>query len=325
MTRRQSAANLVPVVLGAMIAMSAVITVTTTGGCHPPMQTKCSTCEQYEAEIEGWRAQRVAALRGEQGWLALAALYWLAEGEHRLGADPGADLVFPAGAPAEIGRLRVQGGEVRLRVAPGVDARVGDAPITDIVLRSDADPLQPPDRVHIGERFIFFVLARGERLGVRVYDIESPARRAFAGIESFPIEGEWRVRARFERYAQPRRIEHPTVLGTVQAAEVPGVAVFTIGGQEYRLTPILESGSAGEQLLFVFRDRTSGVETYTGGRFLLAEPAADGTVELDFNKAHLPPCAFTPYATCPVPLPENRLPVRIEAGEKLPSEPTPGH
>ncbi len=117
-------------------------------------------------------------------------------------------------------------------------------------------------------------------------------------------------------FTPPRKIDHPTVLGTVQPAEVPGVARFTVAGNEYRLTPILESGPAGDELLFVFRDGTSGAETYAAGRFLVAAMPKDGVVELDFNRAHNPPCAFTPYATCPLPLPENRLALRIPAGEK---------
>lgn len=313
MTRRALSTRLGRVLLGSALIM------TNSGGCHPPRAAPCSSCAEYEAEIAAWRAERLAALRAEQGWLALAGLFWLAEGEHSLGTKPGVDIEFPAGAPPEIGRLRRQGDEVSLRVAPGVDARIDGAPITEVVLRSDADPGHKPDRVQIGARFTFFIIARGDRLGLRLYDNEAPGRREFAGIEAFPVAPEWRIQARFEAHAQPRTIEHPTVLGTVQAAEVPGVAVFSIAGKEQRLTPIRESGPEGEMLLFVFRDLTSAAETYAGGRFLLAAPAKDGLVELDFNKAHNPPCAFTPYATCPVPLAENRLPVRIEAGEKLPA------
>lgn len=304
---------------GRLLLGSALI-MTISGGCHPPATARCSSCALYEAEIEAWRAQRIAALRADQGWLALAGLFWLAEGEHSLGAGPGVDLEFPAGAPAVIGRLRRAGAVISLRVAPGVDARIDGAPITEVVLRSDADPRHGPDRVHIGERFTFLIVARGERLGLRLYDTEAPGRQEFAGIPAFPVAPQWRIQARFEAYDRPRTIDHPTVLGTVQPAEVPGVAVFSIAGQELRLTPIRESGPEGEQLLFVFRDLTSGPETYAGGRFLLAAPPRDGIVELDFNRAHNPPCAFTPYATCPVPLPENRLQIRIEAGEKLPAD-----
>ena len=280
-----------------------------------PSAPACPTCAAHEAEVARWREDRLAGLRAEQSWLALAGLFWLDEGEQRLGADPSADIVFPAGAPAEIGVLTRRGDEVRLRVAPGVDARIDGAPVTEVALRSDADASRPADRVTIGSRFVFLILVRGGRIGLRLYDTQSPARRAFVGIESFPIRPEWRVQARFEPFSPPRTIEHPTVIGATRA-EVPGVAIFTIDGVERRLTPILETGPKGQELLFLFRDRTSGVETYTGGRFLVTELPRDGLVELDFNKAHNPPCAFTAYATCPLPREENHLELRVEAGEK---------
>ncbi len=276
--------------------------------CHP--QPTPAT------DLDTWRAARIAELRGEQGWLALVGLSWLAEGEHRLGADPESDLVFPAGAPLEVGTVTLHAGVPRLRIAPGVDARIAGTAITDQALRSDADPTRPADRVQIGERFTLLVLARGDRLALRLYDRESPARHSFTGIDSFPERPDLRVQARFEPFASPREIDHPTVLGTTQRAVLPGVAVFTLAGQTLRLTPIHQPGPHGDTLLFVFRDGTSGAETYAGGRFLLAAPPIDDALELDFNKAHNPPCAFTPYATCPLPLPENRLAPRIEAGEK---------
>lgn len=276
----------------------------------------CPTCAAEQAALQRWRAERVAALKGEQGWLALAGLHWLAEGEQRLGSGSDADLGFPAGAPAQIGTLTLRGGEVRLRIAAGVDARVDGRPITDQVLRSDADPDRPADRVQIGGRFTFLILVRGERLALRLYDAEAPGRREFAGLDGFPHDPAWRIEARFEPFTPPRRIDHPTVLGTVQPAEIPGVAIFTVDGVERRLTPILEHGPTGDELLFVFRDQTSGDETYAAGRFLAADMPQDGRLVLDFNRAHNPPCAFTPYATCPLPLPENRLALRIPAGEK---------
>lgn len=290
----------------------------TLGACHPPAPPQCSDCAAHEAEIAGWRAQRLAELGGEQGWLALAGLYWLREGEHRLGAAPDADIVFPAGAPAEVGTLTLQAGVVQLHVAPGVDARIADAKITDMALRSDVDPSQPAQRVTIAGRFTFLILARGDRLGLRLYDRDSPERTHFAGIESYPVAERWRVTARFEPYPTPRLVDHPTVIGTTKA-EIPGVAIFTIDGVERRLTPILEHGPAGDELLFVFRDLTSEAETYPGGRFLITGSPRAGALMLDFNRAHNPPCAFTPYATCPLPLPENRLGVRVDAGEKTPA------
>lgn len=285
--------------------------------CHPRAAT-CSDCRDAANALADWRSARIAELRGEQGWLALVALHWLDEGEHRLGAAPDCDLVFPAGAPPEVGTLSLRAGEPHLRVAPGVDARIAGTPIHAQILRSDIDPTRPADRVQIGERFTFLVLARGGRLALRLYDRDSPARQAFTGIDTFPEAAEYRVQARFEPFASPREVDHPTVLGTTQRAELPGVAVFDLAGQTLRLTPMLQHGPHGDELLFVFRDRSSGAETYPGGRFLVAALPAPGstTLELDFNRAVNPPCAFTPYATCPLPLPENRLPVRIAAGEK---------
>jgi len=286
--------------------------------CRPHAGPPAAVEPAFAADHARWHAERLAALRAPQGWLALAGLYWLQDGDYRLGADPAADIVFPAGAPREVGTLALADRQVRLRVAAGVDARVRGQPIADILLRSDVDPLQPADRVELGERFTFLIIARGDRLGLRLYDIASPERREFAGIATFALDPAWVIRARFEALATPRTIEHPTVLGTVQPAEVPGVAVFTVDGHEHRLTPILEHGPGGDDLLFVFSDRTSGRETYHGGRFLLAELPRDGEVVLDFNRAHNPPCAFTAHATCPVPLAENRLPLAIHAGEKTP-------
>jgi len=281
----------------------------------------CTDCDARSAELEAWRGTRVAELRGEQGWLALVALHWLDDGEHRLGADPNSDLVFPAGAPPQIGTLGVRAGQPHLRVTPGVDARIAGAAITDRILRSDADPAHPADRVQIGERFTFLVLSRGDRLALRLYDRDNPARQRFTGIDHFPLAPELRITARFEPFAAPREVDHPTVLGTTQRAVLPGVATFTLAGQTLQLTPMLQPGPHGDELLFVFRDRTSGAETYPGGRFLVAAPPVDGHVILDFNRAYNPPCAFTAYATCPLPLPENRLTARIAAGEKTWSGP----
>lgn len=297
---------------------AALLLAVTLPACHPQAPPPPAVEPAYAAEHARWHAARIEALRAPQGWLALAGLYWLQPGEYRLGADPSADIVFPAGAPAEVGVLALADGRVRLRLAPGVDATIRGEAIHDVVLRSDVDPAQPADRVELGDRFTFLVIARGDRLGLRLYDHQAEERREFTGIATFALDPAWLIRARFEPLATPRTIEHPTVLGTVQPAQVPGTAVFTVDGQEHRLTPILEHGPGGDSLLFVFSDRTSGRETYHGGRFLLAELPQDGTVLLDFNRAHNPPCAFTAYATCPVPLAENRLPFPVPAGEKTP-------
>jgi uncharacterized protein (DUF1684 family) len=160
------------------------------------------------------------------------------------------------------------------------------------------------------------VIERGGEIGVRLKDNASASRRDFKGLRWFPIDGAWRVVARFEPSAPGSTLEITNVLGQTQKLPSPGEAVFNLGGRELRLVPVLEKPDAGE-LFFIFRDETAARETYGAGRFLYAGLPVDGSVVLDFNKAHSPPCAFTRYATCPLPPKRNRLPVRIEAGEKF--------
>jgi len=160
------------------------------------------------------------------------------------------------------------------------------------------------------------VIDRGGRLGIRLKDMDSTARHTFKGTSWYPIDPAYRVTARFEARATPLVIPVPTVLGTVEPMPSPGTAVFELGGKTLRLDPVLEPGET--QLFFIIRDATTGHATYGGGRFLYADPPKDGHVVLDFNKAYSPPCAFTAYATCPLPPPGNRLAVAIEAGELAP-------
>jgi uncharacterized protein (DUF1684 family) len=161
------------------------------------------------------------------------------------------------------------------------------------------------------------VIKRGERVRLRITDSESPARRGFAGLRWFPVDEAYRVRGRFLPASRPRTIPIPNVLGQVEPMPSPGEVVFTLGGREHHLVPVRERGET--QLFFIFHDETAGRETYPSGRFLYADPPQDGTVVLDFNRAYSPPCAFTNFATCPLPPPQNRLPLRIEAGELRPA------
>jgi uncharacterized protein (DUF1684 family) len=162
----------------------------------------------------------------------------------------------------------------------------------------------------------FYVINRNDRLAVRVKDSESPTRNGFQGVEAFPADPSWRVNAHFEAYPPGRTLQVPTILGTVDTMAEPGAVVFEHGGKTYRLDTVLEEGET--DLFIIFGDLTNRHETYGGGRFLYAKPAdAQGTVMLDFNRAYNPPCVFTPYATCPLPPPQNKLSVRVEAGEKM--------
>jgi uncharacterized protein (DUF1684 family) len=263
----------------------------------------------YREEVERWRKQREAALRGDEGWLTIAGLYWLKEGVNRAGAAAANEIVLPPGsAPPRIGAFTFRGGKTTFTAEPGVEVSCNGKPVQSLVLRSDAD--DSPDVLRIGA-LSMWVIRRGDRYAVRLRDLNAPARKQFQGLRWFPIDESWRIRARWVPYNPPKKVSVLNIVGIEEPAVVPGYASFQIAGKEYRLEPTEEAG----RLFFVFRDLTAGKETYPAGRFLYADPPQGGAVILDFNKAYNPPCAFTAYATCPLPRPENRLPVRIPAGE----------
>jgi uncharacterized protein (DUF1684 family) len=268
--------------------------------------------EDHRAEIGAWRAEREASLRREDGWLTLAGLFWLDEGANTFGSDPGNALVFPADkAPGRAGVFRLARRQVTVEVEPGVPITQAGRPVDSLALASDAQG--EPTVLDLGS-LSFFVIERGERVGIRLRDRASPALATFAGIESFPVERAWRVAARFEPYQPPKPIRVPNVLGAPTEETCPGALVFERDGKTFRLEP---TGEAGRELFVVFGDATNGHETYGGGRFLYVPwPAPGEPATLDFNKAYNPPCVFTPYATCPLPPRQNRLPLRITAGEK---------
>jgi len=159
-----------------------------------------------------------------------------------------------------------------------------------------------------------YVIERGGRYAIRLKDKNSKSRREFTGLKWYPIQKSYRVTATFVEYDPPKQVQVPNILGETENLPSPGYASFTLNGKKVRLDPVLEEPDAKE-LFFIFRDLTSGERTYPSGRFMYAEMPKEGKIVLDFNKAYNPPCAFTPYATCPLPPKQNKLPVRIEAGE----------
>ena len=268
----------------------------------------------HRAEIEAWRAKRIASLKKEDGWLTLVGLSWLREGRNSFGSDPKTNrIVFSeAAAGKPMGSLDLSRGVVTLRTEPEAGLMAGGRPVTTMTLRSDAEG--EPTVVKHGS-VSFYLIKRGERLGVRVKDSRNPVLLAFHGIDSYPIDLKWRFDARFDASPAGKTISVPNILGSVEQEKSPGAVVFELEGKELRIDAVTESGT--EDLFLIFGDQTNGVETYGGGRFLYAAPPdKNGRVVLDFNKAYNPPCVFTPYATCPLPPTQNRLPIRIEAGEK---------
>lgn len=270
--------------------------------------------EAYRAGIGRWRTEREARLRADGGWLTVVGLFWLEEGENRLGSDSSSEVALPAGsAPARAGVLELKERQVTVRLEPAVRATIGGKPARGAsLLRPDSSGT--PDVLEMG-RLSLHVIERGGRLAIRLKDRESAARLAFDGLSWFDVDERWRVEASFVPYDPPKQIKVPNVLGRSEPMPSPGRAEFVIGGQAVSMDGVLESSDAPE-IFFIFRDRTTGVETYGAGRFLYAARPVNGKLILDFNKAYSPPCAFTAFATCPLPPPQNALPVRIEAGEK---------
>ncbi len=264
--------------------------------------------DQHRAEVEAWREGRYEALRGDRGWLTLAGLAWLRPGINRVGSADDNDVVLPGG-PAHAGTLTVIDGRVR---ADGTFRREGVA-ADALLLVDDHDGEADPTVLEL-DRLRIMVIRRGDRLGVRTWDLDAALRRDFAGIDHWPVDAAWRVEGRFE--PTPGRTLHvPDVLGPGYDETSPGDVHFRIGEAVHRLQAM--PGGADGQLWLIFGDATNGRETYAGGRFVYTDPPDDdGRVVVDFNRAYNPPCVFSPYATCPLPWPANRLPTRIEAGER---------
>jgi uncharacterized protein (DUF1684 family) len=267
----------------------------------------------YEAEIHTWRKDRETRLKSDEGWLTVAGIFWLKPGENRFGSEPGSAIVLPKGsAPARAGRFFLAGDSVRVVVESGVPITCEGKPVEKMKLRSDGEG--KPDVLVLNDLRLF-VIKRGKGYAIRMRHLNAPARKSFTGIDYFPIDVDWRIDGRFVAYDPPKPVAVPNIIGTVDTMLAPGYVEFARGGRTVRLEPVLETDDSDE-LFFIFKDETSGKETYPPGRFLYSSLPADGKVVLDFNRAYNPPCAFTDFATCPLPPPQNHLKLRVTAGEK---------
>ncbi len=271
--------------------------------------------DEYTAGIEHWRQQRLAALTAEEGFLSLTGLYWLREGKNTFGSAEGNDLIFPDGAPSHMGSFTLQGDRVSALITASGVTRLDTAGVEQPVQMLDFTDLQNADPPALRFRSLrFYPIERDGRYGVRLKDTQSPTRLDFAGIPSFDADPAWRIEGHFAPFAEPRSINVPSIIGTVSQTPWPGNVVFSVEGKEYRLAVFGEASDA--QFFVVFGDKSNGQETYGGGRFLIVDHHADGRATIDFNKAYSPPCAFTPYATCPLPPEQNRLDLYVQAGEQ---------
>jgi uncharacterized protein (DUF1684 family) len=270
-----------------------------------------------EAEVLVYRKARANRLTAEKGWLTLVGKTWLEPGRYRIGSADGCEITLPSDrAPASVGTVTLENGVVTLEADPSVELFARGGRVTSMVLRSDAEA--DPDSVKLGS-LTLELIRRGDALAIRVRDSESVARRSFPGIPAYAVDPAFRVVAWFQEFSTEREVVFDDSDGKAQRYVAPGLAVFEKSGVQCRVLPVFES-SDKKRLFVLFADPTNHDETYGAGRFLYAPLPESGRILLDFNKAFNPPCAFTPYAVCPLPPSDNHLPIRIEAGEKRPAD-----
>jgi uncharacterized protein (DUF1684 family) len=275
-------------------------------------------------ETEQFRAKHEADYRKE--YVSLAGLFFLNPGANKVGSAAGDTILLPARAPAAIGTFVLKGTDVRFEPAPGANVTLKGQPITaPIDVKSDEHlnsegKKDGPDEVTV-DGIALWVHPSGERLAIRMRDEQGEVARAFEGFHWFPIQANYRVVGKFIK--DPVASEFHTVnqLNDDVVYKTEGVVEFTLNGETVRLRP---ATTRPGRLYFIFRDGTSGKETYDTARFLYSDLRDDGTTVLDFNQAYNPPCSFNPFTTCPLPIPENRLKIRILAGEQAYPHP-PNH
>ena len=246
----------------------------------------------------------------ERGWLGLVGLFWLRDGENRIGSDPDNDIILPAGVPGHIGVVLYNNGVATFRAARGVPVYCNGKQVTLKTLV--ADIYEEADFLQIGDLTLVLLDRAGRHL-IRVWDRNSEARKNFTGFNQYPVNPDYCIEARYTDYDTPRLISIQDVLEIYHETPFQGYVTFNFQGEEHRLEARVDED---DMMRLDFRDATNGDTTYVGGRFLVTEMPKEGKIIVDFNQAYNPPCAYSDYATCPLPPPENRLPIRIEAGEK---------
>ncbi len=295
------------------LALAATLTLGAAPGPTPAAAAPAGVDSAAEqASVLSWREQRFSSLTSDTGWLTLAGLFWLREGRNSFGSSAGNDLVLPNAALASTaGVFELAAPTVRFVAQPSAGVTLEGVSASSVALKTDASG----DLTVLASGTLrFFVIERGGKFGVRVRDLNNPRRREFHGLQYFPISSSWVLMARFVPYPAGRRIKIINILGMEEEDVSPGALVFNKDGREWRLDTVLE-GPGERQLFIMFADGTSGRETYGGGRFLYIPLPTGNTALLDFNKAYNPPCALNDFATCPLPPPQNRLQLRVEAGE----------
>jgi uncharacterized protein (DUF1684 family) len=278
-------------------------------GCQRGAEAPLEWNDAVVMEIETWRAEHEDSYT--RNWVTIEGLHFLEAGAQTAGSAPGNDVVLIASLPARLGTFTVARDEVTFDADPGAEITVNGAAATPAMVLRD-DGAEEPDIIEANGATVV-VHRSGKRLSLRVRDPNGERTRSFEGFDWFPISRDYRVLGRFIRDDTPRSLPVVNTFGDVDSYETEGVVEFTLNGETLRLRPFT---SEPGRFFFVFNDASSGTETYEAARFLYSDLRDDGTTILDFNVAYNPPCAFNPFTTCPIPLPENRLPIKVLAGEK---------
>lgn len=286
-----------------------------TAACGRPDEGASSlpTGEPYRASVEQFRRDLETKLTSDTGWLTIAGLSFLTKPETTFGSAAGNDIVLPGATPARVGTfVLAKDGRISVRLDPGVQVQLLDGrPFTGGEIKTDATG--PPDRLLLGE-VQAWVHMSGDRPAIRIRDKNNALRKTFTGMKWYPVDESYRFEASFEPYEAPKKLQIPNLLGDIDTMTAPGEVSFSLHGTPQRMIAVED----GDELWFIFRDLTSGETTYPAARFLYTPMPVDGKVVMDFNRAENPPCAYNPHSTCPLPPPQNRLQVRVEAGEQLP-------
>lgn len=263
----------------------------------------------YRQTIETWRAERDESIRKENGWIALAGLFWLKLGKNRIGSDPVNEVQLPERIPAHLGSIDYNGRSVVLQVTDGNKVMVNGKLVDFSVLQPDIT--DNPSFITL-DNIRLVVIQRGNRLGIRMWDNLREERRSFPARSWFDVDENFRVPARYTAYLKPKMAFFPDITGEKSEFPVDGYISFDFNGASHKLDVSKEDGD----YFIRFWDPTSGTETYTTGRYMLAEVGREGKAILDFNKAYNPPCAFTNFATCVFAPEQNRLDFKVTAGER---------
>ena len=268
---------------------------------------------EYKKEINNWHNSRIEALLSETGWVNLAGLFWLKEGVNSFGTRPENDLQFPEGSVEQAsGYFILANGRVTVKVRPEVNILINVAKATE----GEVYSAENRNTIMSFGNYRWNVIQREDKFGIRLRNLANPALKNFKGVERFEINPEYRIRATLQKSDTAKTIAITNVLGQTTQQKSPGTAIFEINGKSFSLD-LIDEGT-GVDYFIVFSDLTNGRTTYESGRFLyVAPPDSDGNMIIDFNKSINPPCAFSPFATCPLPPPQNKLEVMIEAGEKI--------